>query len=134
MKTICLITLLAPLLAQTAPVQTEWERLGITGLSIGATVAVWRYFNARQDAKEKAEKEAAIRDKAKQDSRDAASIAERDRLLTEGNAKNQQIIDILKSQLEDSRDRGKREKRISALEQTTRHMLPRRDTSADLDS
>lgn len=85
MKDLVLIPIFAPLVAQIAPVQTEWERLGITGLSIMATVFIWRYFNAKQDAK------------------DLQSSAERDRLLKEANAKNQEIIDLLKQQIIDSR-------------------------------
>ena len=80
------ILLIAPIIAQTAPIGNEWERLGITGLSIIVTVFIWRYFNARQDESAK------------------ASQAERDKLLQDANNKTQQIIDLLKQQVEDSRN------------------------------
>lgn len=80
------ILLIAPIVAQSAPIGNEWERLGITGLSIIVTVFIWRYFNARQDESAK------------------ASQAERDKLMQEGNDKTQQIIDLLKQQVEDSRN------------------------------
>lgn len=81
MKDIFIAPLVIPMLAQVAPVQSEWERFGITGISLAATVFIWRYFTEKQNEKEK------------------TSTEERDRLLKEGNDKNQQIIELLKEQI-----------------------------------
>lgn len=118
MRDLLLIPFFAPFIAQAAPVASEWERLGITGLSIAATIFVWKYFNSKQDAKDQlAAKE--------RDAKDLASATERDRLLKEANDKNQQIIDLLKQQVEDSRKMATGETRMhTILENTMRHPVP----------
>lgn len=101
MKDLILIPALIPLLAQAAPVQTEWERLGITGLSIAATVFIWRYFNTKQEERER------------------ASMSERDRLLKEANDKTEQIIALLKQQIIDSRKTVSGERRVHTVLDST---------------
>ena len=86
-KDLIMLPTFAPIVAQTIPLGNEWERLGTTGLAIAATVFIWRYFNIKQDEKER------------------ASISERDRLLKIANDKNQEIIELLKQQILDDRNK-----------------------------
>ncbi len=118
MKDILIAPTIIPILAQVAPVQSEWERLGITGLSIAATVIIWRYFSDRQEAREKAEKES--REKIESD-----NAKERDRLLREGNDRTQEVIELLKAQLANSQASYTGERKVhTILDNSARQPVP----------
>jgi len=82
MKELIHAPVIIALLAQIPSEQSTWERLGISGLCLAVTAYIWNYFTKQQDEKEK------------------ANVAERDRLLAEGNEKTQQVIDLLTKQVE----------------------------------
>lgn len=103
MRDLLFIPFFAPFIAQAAPADNAWERLGTNGIAIAATIFIWKYFNAKQDAKDLISAQAKEAKDLADAAKDLASAVERDRLLKEANDKNQQIIDLLKQQIEDSR-------------------------------
>ncbi len=95
-----MIALREPLLAPTviaAVAQipgdpSSWERLGITGLALAATVFIWRYFVGRENSAQIKRDEAA-KVYAEQDAK------ERNRLLEENNRLQALVVGLLRDQI-----------------------------------
>lgn len=88
---------LVSILAQTAD-SASWERMGYSGIGLGLTAFMWKYFNAREEKaasqREEKEKEAAEERKRRED----LDKEERNRLLEANNELTAQVVSLLKEQ------------------------------------
>jgi hypothetical protein len=99
MKDLILIPAIVPLLANVSGDMPAWQHLGISALSVAATVGVWKYFTAREAA-------AAEIEKKRREKLDAEDMAERNRLLEQKNRLSEQVVQLLKDQITISTKNG----------------------------